>query len=64
MQLNFSDFTAFISVARHKSFRGAGNELGLSPSAISHAVKQLEQRLKVRLFNRTTRSVALTDAGG
>ncbi|MCW2477153.1 LysR family transcriptional regulator [Candidatus Symbiopectobacterium sp. NZEC151] len=63
MQLNFSDFTAFISVARHKSFRGAGNELGLSPSAISHAVKQLEQRLKVRLFNRTTRSVALTEAG-
>lgn len=63
MQLNFSDFTAFISVARHKSFREAGNELWLSPSAISHAVKQLEQQLKVRLFNRTTRSVALTEAG-
>lgn len=63
MQLNISDFTAFISVARHKSFREAGDQLGLSPSAISHAVKQLEQRLKVRLFNRTTRSVALTEAG-
>lgn len=63
MRLNFSDFAPFIVVARHKSFRAAGDELGLSPSAISHAIKQLEQRLKIRLFNRTTRSVALTEAG-
>lgn len=63
MRLNFSDFASFIAVARHKSFRAAGDELGLSPSAISHAIKQLEQRLKIRLFNRTTRSVSLTEAG-
>lgn len=63
MRLNFSDFATFIAVARHKSFRAAGDELGLSPSAISHAIKQLEQRLKIRLFNRTTRSVSLTEAG-
>lgn len=63
MRLNFSDFATFIAVARHKSFRAAGDEMGLSPSAISHAIKQLEQRLKLRLFNRTTRSVSLTEAG-
>lgn len=63
MKLNFSDFATFIAVARHKSFRAASDELGLSPSAISHAIKQLEQRLKIRLFNRTTRSVSLTEAG-
>ncbi|SQA98837.1 D-malate degradation protein R [Cedecea neteri] len=63
MALNFSDFATFIAVARHKSFRAAGDELGLSPSTISHGIKQLEQRLKIRLFNRTTRSVSLTEAG-
>jgi DNA-binding transcriptional LysR family regulator len=63
MRLNFSDFATFIAVARHKSFRAASDELGLSPSAISHSIKQLEQRLKIRLFNRTTRSVSLTEAG-
>ncbi|MFZ4877088.1 LysR family transcriptional regulator [Janthinobacterium sp. Mn2066] len=63
MRLKFADFAAFIAVARHKSFRAAGDELGLSPSAVSHAIKQLEQRLKLQVFNRTTRSVALTEAG-
>lgn len=63
MRLNFSDFASFIAVARHKSFRAAGDEMGLSPSAVSHSIKQLEQRLKIRLFNRTTRSVSLTEAG-
>lgn len=63
MAVNFSDFATFISVARHRSFRAAGDEMGLTPSAISHGIKQLEQRLKVRLFNRTTRSVSLTEAG-
>lgn len=63
MQPSFSDFASFIAVARYKSFREAGDVLGLSPSAMSHSIKQLEQRLKVRLFNRTTRSVALTEAG-
>ncbi|MFZ4832452.1 LysR family transcriptional regulator [Rouxiella sp. Mn2063] len=63
MRLKYTDFAAFIAVARHKSFRAAGDELGLSASAISHAIKQLELRLKIQVFNRTTRSVSLTEAG-
>jgi len=63
MRLKFADFAIFIAVAKNKSFRAAGDELGLSPSAISHAIKQLEQRLKIQVFNRTTRSVSLTEAG-
>lgn len=63
MRNNIADFTTFLAVARHHSFRAAADELGLSSSAISHAIKQLEQRLKIRLFNRTTRSVSLTEAG-
>ncbi len=58
-----SEFEAVIAVARHGSFRAAATELGLSPSALSHAVAALEARLAVRLFNRTTRSVSLTEAG-
>lgn len=63
MKTNIADFATFLAVARHQSFRAAADAQGLSPSAISHAIKQLEQRLKIRLFNRTTRSVALTEAG-
>lgn len=55
--------TVFLSVAAHRSFRAAAIELDVTPSAVSHSVKSLEQRLDVRLFNRTTRSVSLTDAG-
>lgn len=56
-------FSVFLAVATHRSFRCAATELDMTPSAISHSVKVLEQRLNVRLFNRTTRSVSLTDAG-
>jgi len=56
-------FTAFLAVATHRSFRSAAAELNITPSAISHAIKSLEQRLGARLFNRTTRSVSLSDAG-
>lgn len=56
-------FTAFLAVASHRSFRSAAAELNITPSAISHAIKALEQRLRARLFNRTTRSVSLTEAG-
>jgi DNA-binding transcriptional LysR family regulator len=56
-------FAAFLAVATHRSFRGAALELDMTPSAISHSIKVLEQRLNVRLFNRTTRSVSLTEAG-
>jgi DNA-binding transcriptional LysR family regulator len=54
---------AVLAVARCGSFRAAARELGLSPTALGNAVARLEQELGVRLFNRTTRSLALTDAG-
>ena len=57
------DLAAFAAVARHRSFRRAAAELGLSPSALSHALRGLEERMGVRLLNRTTRSVAPTEAG-
>ncbi|WP_342729057.1 LysR substrate-binding domain-containing protein [Bradyrhizobium sp. B097] len=55
--------TVFLSAATHRSFRAAAVELDVTPSAISHSIKKLEERIGVRLFNRTTRSVSLTDAG-
>jgi len=54
---------AFLSVAQHRSFRKAAAELGVTPSAISQAVRALESRVGVALFIRTTRSVGLTEAG-
>src|SRR5262245_32865819 len=54
---------SFESVARHLSFVRASEELGVTTTAISKTIKQLEAQLGVRLFNRTTRSVALTEAG-
>src|SRR5580698_1294135 len=57
------ELEAVLAVARHRSFRAASTELGVSTSALSHAVAALEARMRVRLFNRTTRSVALTEAG-
>lgn len=58
-----SDLALFLSIAKHLSFSRAAVELGLSPSALSHALRGVEERLGLRLFNRTTRSVALTEAG-
>src|SRR5215468_2147714 len=54
---------AFLSVARHRSFRKAADELGVTTSAMSQAVRVLEARVGVALFIRTTRSVGLTEAG-
>jgi len=54
---------AFLSVARHRSFRKAATELAVTPSAISQAVRALEARIGAALFIRTTRSVGLTEAG-
>ena len=54
---------AFLSVARHRSFRKAAAELAVTPSAISQAVRTLETRVGAPLFIRTTRSVGLTEAG-
>jgi DNA-binding transcriptional LysR family regulator len=52
-----------VCVARHRSFAAAAAELGMSPSAVSHAVRTVEDRLAAPLFARTTRSVSLTEAG-
>jgi len=57
------DLSAFLMVAETKSFTRAAAMLGTSQSALSHTVRRLEDRLGVRLFNRTTRSVAPTEAG-
>ena len=63
MDIKISDFEPFIAVATFRSFRLAAEAAGVTSSAMSHSIRQLEERLKIRLFNRTTRSVALTDAG-
>jgi DNA-binding transcriptional LysR family regulator len=54
---------AFLSVAQHRSFRRAAAQLGVTPSAISQAIRALERRVGATLFLRTTRSVGLTEAG-
>lgn len=59
----FSDVLAFVQVVREGSFTRASAVLGISPSALSHAVRGLETRLGVRLLTRTTRSIATTEAG-
>ncbi|RPE03649.1 LysR family transcriptional regulator [Candidatus Pantoea deserta] len=58
-----ADMIYFLTIARHRSFSRAAVELGVSASALSHALKNLETRLGVRLLNRTTKSVTLTAAG-
>jgi DNA-binding transcriptional LysR family regulator len=58
-----ASLSMFLVVARHRSFRRAADELGCTPSALSHSLRALEERLQIRLLNRTTRSVALTEAG-
>lgn len=61
--INISELTAFVTVAEHLNFRSAADFLGMSPSALSHSIKNMEASLGCRLFNRTTRSVSLTNAG-
>ncbi|KAB0324797.1 LysR family transcriptional regulator [Janthinobacterium sp. PLB04] len=60
---DLNELTAFAAVARLRSFRKAALERGVSASALSHALRALEERLGVRLLNRTTRSVTPTEAG-
>ncbi|SDZ70450.1 DNA-binding transcriptional regulator, LysR family [Variovorax sp. YR266] len=60
---NLNDLQAFVAVARERSFTRAAAQLGLSRSALSHAMLALEARLRVRLLTRTTRSVSVTEAG-
>jgi DNA-binding transcriptional LysR family regulator len=60
---NVNDLLAFLAVARERSFTRAARKAGLSQSALSHTIRQLEERLGVRLLSRTTRAVAPTEAG-
>ena len=54
---------AFCAAARHSSFKDAADRLALTPSAVSHQVRELEEQMGVSLFRRRTRSVELTPAG-
>jgi DNA-binding transcriptional LysR family regulator len=60
---NINDLIAFVAVARDRSFTKAAKKLGISQSALSHTVRGLEERLRLRLLTRTTRSVSPTEAG-
>ena len=60
---DLADLTYFLEIAKHRNFRRAALELGISASALSHALRGLEERVGVRLLNRTSRSVTLTAAG-
>lgn len=62
-QENLNDLVAFLAVARERSFTNAAAKLGVSQSALSQTVRNLETRLGLRLLTRTTRSVAPTEAG-
>ena len=63
MQDRLDNMTIFVAVAERQSFAEAARQLTRSPASVTRAVAALEERLQTRLFNRTTRSVALTDAG-
>jgi len=58
-----SDMISFLAVARERSFTRAGSKLGVTPSALSHTIRGLEEQLGIRLLARTTRNVAPTEAG-
>jgi DNA-binding transcriptional LysR family regulator len=60
---HLAELSAFLAVARERSFTRAAAQIGVTPSALSHSMRALEERLGVRLLNRTTRSVTPTDAG-
>jgi DNA-binding transcriptional LysR family regulator len=60
---SLAELISFATVASHKSFRQAADELRVSPSTLSHTIRALETRLGVRLLHRTTRSVAMTEVG-
>lgn len=62
-RVQFNDFLWFLAVADERSFTRAAAKLGISQSTLSHTIKQLETRMGIRLLTRTTRNVALTEAG-
>ncbi|AYZ29735.1 LysR family transcriptional regulator [Serratia sp. FDAARGOS_506] len=63
MNYSLKQLRVFVAIARHRSFSRAGEAIGLTQSAVSHSVKELEAEVGVRLLDRTTREVVLTDAG-
>ena len=63
MNVELNDLAAFVTVAQAGGFRDAGRVQGVSASSLSEAVRRLEAKLGVRLLNRTTRSIAPTEAG-
>ena len=63
MASNLSDLSAFVTVVRSGGFRDGAKASGVSASSLSQAVRRLEMKLGVRLLNRTTRSIAPTEAG-
>jgi DNA-binding transcriptional LysR family regulator len=60
---DLGNLTAFVAVADQRSFRAAASQLGVTPSALSHSMRLLEERLGVRLLHRATRSVSVTHSG-
>ena len=62
-RLQLTELTAFVAVAEHRSFTKAAAQAGIALPTMSQTIRSLEERVGVRLFNRTTRSVALTEAG-
>jgi len=60
---DYNELAAFVAIADNLSFRAAATRLGVTPSALSHTMRQLEERIGTRLLNRTTRSLSPTDAG-
>ena len=60
---DLSALSVFLTVAEERSFTRAAKRLGVSPSAVSHSMRELEEEIGVRLLSRTTRSVAPTEAG-
>mgnify|MGYP001679612328 CR=1 FL=1 len=63
MKENHNDLRAFLAVAGAGSFTRAAKTLGVSPSALSHSIRGIEARLHIKLFHRSTRSIAMTEAG-
>src|ERR1700722_5814709 len=60
---HLTELTAFVAVAEHRSFTKAAAQAGIALPTMSQTIRSLEERVGIRLFNRTTRSVALTEAG-
>ncbi len=60
---NMNELKHFLTAAQAGSFTKAAAQLGVSTSALSHSIRKLEEELKIKLFNRTTRSLAPTEAG-